>query len=315
MPNYTYTNDRNSAVKNKLGAKTYDELEQLEAEKVAARAVEIELGYGPSGSFDASHLKALHRHLFQDIYEWAGHTRDERFALSDGTVATEPFLQKMDGSAFMPGPVIPKALDRIAATVREANYLRDLPREEFATRAADIMLEINGIHAFREGNGRTQRTFMQELAKQAGHDLDFTVVSRERMIQASIAGNDNDDPAMMRRMFNEISDPVRVEALDKAIGALTHFGTKWDDNYVATMEPGHKVEAIMVGVAGKQFMARTNTEILIGQSADLPIPYPKRQQTFTIEPTTWKSEREPPAPTHEPEREPPKDRPRGRGGR
>jgi len=74
VPNYTYSGDPDSAVKNKLGAATHEELERLEAALVAARAYEIETGHGPSGNFDAEHLKALHRHLFQDVYEWAGHT-------------------------------------------------------------------------------------------------------------------------------------------------------------------------------------------------------------------------------------------------
>ena len=60
---------------------------------------------------------------------------------------------------------------------------------------------------------------MDALAKEAGYTLAFSVVSRERMIQASVTGNENGDPSMMRRLFREISDPVRVAALRKAIAA------------------------------------------------------------------------------------------------
>jgi cell filamentation protein len=105
-------------------------------------------------------------------------------------VATEPLLRKVDGNAFLDGPLIPPALDHVATTIRDADYLRGLSRAQFAAPAADLMAGINAIHAFREGNGRTQRVFMEELASQAGHALDFTVVSRERMAQASIAAND-----------------------------------------------------------------------------------------------------------------------------
>jgi len=56
----------------------------------------------------------------------------------------------------------------------------------FAKQAADIMVELNTIHPFREGNGRTQRVFMEQQAKAAGHDLDFTIVSKERMTQATL---------------------------------------------------------------------------------------------------------------------------------
>jgi cell filamentation protein len=139
----------------------------------------------PAGTFDAAHLKAIHRDLFQDVYEWAGHTRNEKVRLSDGTIASEPFLRKVDGRPFLVGARIKEALAAIAARLRAANYLRGFARQEFAERAADVMADINAVHAFREGNGRTQRAFIRQLAMEAGHELDFSVVSRERMVQAS----------------------------------------------------------------------------------------------------------------------------------
>jgi len=62
---------------------------------------------------------------------------------------------------------------------------------------------------------------------------------------------------MMQRLFKEISDPVRVIALNKAIEALEKHGFSWNDRSIATMEPGHKVDVKLAGVAGEQFMART----------------------------------------------------------
>ena len=135
----------------------------------------------------------------------------------------------------MAGPLIAAALGRVAATLRRSNHLQGLPREAFAARAADIMVAINGAHPFREGNGRTQRVFVRELAKEAGHELDFSVVTRERMIAASIAGNERGDGTMMPRLFNEISDPVRVAALEQAIGSLSRNGFAWNDHYIATL--------------------------------------------------------------------------------
>jgi len=287
MANYTYSDDPDSAVKNKLGAVTQDELEKREAKYVAARIVEIANSNSPSGQFDAEHLKEIHHHLFQDIYEWAGRTRDEKVQLSDGTVASEPLLRKVDGSPFMVGRRIPDALDAIADRLRDANYLQGLPREEFAERAADIMADLNAAHPFREGNGRTQRIFMCELATEAGHHLDFSVVSRERMIQASIAANEQGDNTMMRRMFNEISDPERVAALIPAIEFLERQGFPWNDRYVATMEPGDPVEVTLAGIAGEHFMARTGADILVGKTSDLPNPRPERGELLRVEPSRW----------------------------
>jgi fido (protein-threonine AMPylation protein) len=189
-------------------------------------------------------LKAIHRHLFQDIYEWAGHTRDERVKLSDGTIATEPVLRKVGGQPFMKGPLIAGNLKRITGRLRDENYLRCLSREEFSHRAATLMVELNGMHPFREGNGRTQRVFVVELAREAGHKLDFSCVTRERMIQASIAGNEKNDPAMMQRLFNEISNPLRVAALNKSRnqpGIVT---------FLRTLGAVHIVASVLFGIAG-----------------------------------------------------------------
>ena len=126
--------------------------------------------------------------------------------------------------------------------------------------------------------------------RQAGHDLDFSAVTRERMIRASIAGNEQNDSGTMRRLFIEISDPARVAALTRAIEALDRHGFAWNDSYVATAEPGHTIEVVMAGVAGGQFVARTATEILVGQVSDLPKLTPQRGDTFTLVPTAWRDE-------------------------
>ena len=173
MPNYSYSDDPGSAIKNKLGARTHDELDRLEGACVAAREAELMDSRPIPGNFDAGHLKAIHQHLFQDVFEWAGHTRDEKVTLSDGSVATEPLLRKIDGKLFMVAPMIPNALDALADKLFAAAYLKGLARDEFADRAAGVMMDLNAVHPFRDGNGRTERVFMRFLAEQAGHGLDF----------------------------------------------------------------------------------------------------------------------------------------------
>jgi cell filamentation protein len=282
VPGYTIDGRPDGVLKNKLGVTSRDELEQLEADYVHWRLVELQLSGGPPGDFDAEHLKAIHRHLFRDVYEWAGHTRDERLRLSDGVIASEPVMRKAAGATFVIGPSIPAALDELARTLRQADHLRGLSREEFAFRAADTMSEINAIHPFREGNGRTQRVFIEELAKQAGHPLDFMVVSHERMVWASIAAHEQSDPSMMRRLFDEISNPARVAPLRQAIEFLDGRRFPWNDHYIATTEPGYQVELVLVGIAGDNFMARTKSDILVGRSSDLPQPCPEQGKAFTF---------------------------------
>jgi hypothetical protein len=56
----------------------------------------------------------------------------------------------------------------------------------------------------------------------------------------------------------------------------------WNDRYVATVAPGHTVDLVLAGIAGDQFMARTESEILFGRTADLPQPPPQRGEAFTL---------------------------------
>jgi cell filamentation protein len=285
VPGYTLPDRR--SLKNKLGATSHSELEKLEAVPVKIRLLQISEGRGPSGRFDAAYLKAIHAYLFQDVFEWAGRTRDERVLLSDGSTATEPLLAKLDGQPFLAGPAIPRVLAGIFEALARANYLRGLSREVFAERAADLLSDLNSVHPFREGNGRTQRSFLTAVAVEAGHGLDFSVISRERMVQASIAASDG-DRSMMRRMFEEISDPSRVANLRKGIGALERLRMTgaskldWNSQYVATARPGQPDPLVLAGISGEQFMARTQTAILFGNTRDLPEPRPGRGESFML---------------------------------
>ena len=52
-------------------------------------------------------------------------------------------------------------------------------------RLAYYLSEINVIHPFREGNGRSQRLWIEYLAEENGYSVDFSEVTDEEMIQAS----------------------------------------------------------------------------------------------------------------------------------
>ena len=285
MPNYTLPDGE--TVKNKLGATSHSELEEIEVDFVKARQIEHALDPRIARTFDAAHLKVIHSQLFQDVYEWAGRSRDEQVPLSDGTLASEPLLYRPSSKPFAVGPQISDGLDALAAKLRDADYLRELPRAEFAACAASVLAEANSVHPFREWNGRTQRIFMQELAENAGHSFEFRVVSRERMIQASIAAHENRDIGPMKRMLDEISNPHRVAALTPAIAFLNSAKYPWNDRYVATLEPGHVEDLTIAGVNGAHFLARTDSRILVGQRSDLPSPDTGSGARVKVFPSRW----------------------------
>ena len=272
----SYTQD-NETLKNRLGITSYPELERTCAAYAATRFALLHDGFGPQPTFDAGHLKALHRHLFQDVFEWAGRTRDEEITLSDGTIAHAPSLRK-GGHSFTAGPDIPGALDRVFASLAADGHLVGRARLDFADKAADLLITLNDIHPFREGNGRAQRAFLSELAKAAGHPIAFDVMSgqRNRIVSRSATAG---DPAGMRRLIREITDPARVAALRAMIPSLD---SGWPERYLSTTETGRSYAASMRHVGADIFLANDGEQLLVGWRRDLTSPEPRPGDSFTF---------------------------------
>lgn len=277
-------------LKNKFGAETHDALEASEHPVIAIRLIELRDGIGPEPTFDAAYLQALHKHLFQDVFEWAGHLRHETFTFEDGTQASMPAMHKVDGKDFAIGNAIDRGLQSVMSDLESRDFLRGLDRDTFANQAAESFAQLNSIHPFREGNGRTQREFFAALADRAGHPLEFGVISDERMTFVSVAAHERGDLAPMRRMFAEITDPERVNALGVAQDFLernlpkqaSHV-TAWDGIYMTTTEPGQDYSGRFVGAAGPNFMMRTDSDaIIIGNTVDLPTPRPETSAQFAF---------------------------------
>lgn len=90
----------------------------------------------------------------------------------------------------------------------QEQHLRGLSRERFAERAGFYLGEINALHPFREGNGRTQRMFLLFLARAAGYDLRWNLVTQARMVQASEASLLRGDNQGLVQIFLDITVPL-----------------------------------------------------------------------------------------------------------
>jgi len=170
-----YTYENSTVLVNKLGLRGQAELDAFEAEISNARAEEPL----PAGTLDFTHYKSIHHHLFQDVYEWAGQIRTVR--ISKG------------GNPFC----FPENIENQAAILfddlRAANYLQNLDAGTFSGKAAHFVAELNAIHAFREGNGRSQLSFFALLADYAEHPLDLEKLDPEAMLAAMIASFDGEE--------------------------------------------------------------------------------------------------------------------------
>ena len=158
MPIDPYIDPKTGILENKLGAKTAAGLALGEARAVFARLDEF--NQSPiEGNLDAAHFKAIHRHLFQDVYSWAGQSRLTDMRRDDSST---PFTRAVN---------IDYQLRSRLLDLADADYFIGQDRTQFAASAAELLRDLNAIHPFAEGNGRTQRAFIAQLAEQVGHTI------------------------------------------------------------------------------------------------------------------------------------------------
>jgi cell filamentation protein len=116
--------------------------------------------------------------LFGDVYDWAGQLR---------------LVEIQKGStAFARQMVIESAAGQLFRQLAKEQYLRTLDAQAFSLRAGFYLGEINVLHPFREGNGRSQREFIAQLAFAAGHRIDWSGIDQKTMVSASIAAYSGD---------------------------------------------------------------------------------------------------------------------------
>ena len=167
-------------------------LEQAEAALVATRS--YELSQTPlSGQFDLAHLRAIHRYVFGDLYEWAGQLRT--IDIGKG------------GHLFAHHAHIESAAAAIFKRLAEEEYLAGLDLTTFSDRAAYYLGELNALHPFREGNGRAQREFVSHLAHAAGYYLAWENMRQPDVLQASVESFKGDTSKLAALIRDNISAP------------------------------------------------------------------------------------------------------------
>jgi len=167
-------------LRNRLGISDARWLDRIERRLVTDRIAE---GV-PIGAFDLTHLRAIHRHLFQDVYDWAGELRTVE--ISKG------------GHQFQFRRYIQTGMHDVSRRLVQAKFLKGRRPDEFARQAGIIIGDVNYIHPFREGNGRAQAQYLKQLALQAGHDLDLRRIDPTLWIEASKSSHGADYELMAR---------------------------------------------------------------------------------------------------------------------
>jgi cell filamentation protein len=178
---YCYTGT--TVLKNIPDIRDQAALDEFEAVMTAQRSDEPL----PAGRLSVAHYRAIHRHLFQDIYAWAGRFRTVRIG--------------KDGSAFCYPEHIAREMRSTFGKLAQKQHLQGVDRKTFAAEAASFLSMLNAIHPFREGNGRTQTTFLALLADRAGHPLNLDKLEPEAFLGAMVACFNGDERPLVRQLL------------------------------------------------------------------------------------------------------------------
>jgi cell filamentation protein len=164
-------------------------------------------------SYNLERKKAIHYHLFQDVYDWAGQIR---------TVPSSKITQSLMSEFENPNLIIKswENLEKKTESFVKTRY------ENFESKLDDltnIFIEANRIHPFPEGNGRSLQVFMKQLAQEQNIELDFSKVNaNEWNLASAVSGKHgrlfdfvkeqlpppNHDP--IKKIFQEISKEINI---------------------------------------------------------------------------------------------------------
>lgn len=183
-----YIDPKTGALRNLVGATTYPELRRAEGDIVALAEISIR---DIPHTVDLAKLRKIHKSLFSRVYDWAGELRMVN-------------IRKGSKEYFLDYKYLDNGADFVFEELPNEGYLRGLNREDFVKRLAYFYEQLNFIHPFREGNGRTQRVFWQRVANEAGYKIDWSKVVGEELDNASLIGRVDNNLEPSEGMFNKI---------------------------------------------------------------------------------------------------------------
>ncbi len=194
-----YFDDSISTLRNLLGAKSSEELRKLEPQIVFANELELESTNIPRTN-DLIELLAIHAQLFKGVYDWAGQTR------------TVDIKKDYDGAEyFLVVSKITDAANYVFDELAKENYLNGLSIDVFIERLAYFYDQLNYIHPFREGNGRSQRIFWTRVAHDASYEIDWDDVVGDENDEASRLAAEKFDLSGLKVMFTKIVKHLDAE--------------------------------------------------------------------------------------------------------
>ena len=191
MQRYNFGADDDYLLKNnKLGITTMEQLERAEQYAFMIRALQVETERYTIKHFTKQSFCSLHHHLFQDIFTFAGEFRDVQLSKGNTRFCQAQFLDDMADELF-------------AEMRREGNWDTTV---QAAERLAYFKAELNMLHPFREGNGRTIRIFLHAYARTKGYEWHYMNLVKDAYMNSMIQSVTN--TSELRRILYDTLQPI-----------------------------------------------------------------------------------------------------------
>lgn len=173
---------------NKLGIQDQSELNSVERQFVLLKSSQAEQET-IFKNIDFNFYKELHKQLFGDLYEWAGTVRSMNISKKGTVFCNFEDIERIGTLKFQ----------RLA----EQNYLKGLTKSRFIDELTEFYHDMNMLHPFREGNGRTLRLFITLLVRNAGYTLNFSDCDSDLLMIATIKASQG-DLSLLKEVFSEL---------------------------------------------------------------------------------------------------------------
>jgi cell filamentation protein len=169
-------NIQDSILKNKLGILNQKDLDDAETLLFSdAYRHFFDLLSEEKLIFSFALVLEIHAYFLKPLYSWAGKIRNINIS--------------KDGILFATADHIPAALKEFDQTLKTSLPKDKDTKRQLAVKLALIHCELNAIHPFREGNGRTIRLFLDLLASHIGYDpIDWSQQTQNYYIRACVKG-------------------------------------------------------------------------------------------------------------------------------
>ena len=166
----SYCYPGSTVLRNKLDIRDDSTLNDAEQQLSAVAAATIEFSPPP---YNLASLQKIHRTLFSDLYDWAGELRTVGISKQDTRFCQPDYMEKEAGKIFK--------------GMASANWFEGMSRSDLIVAVADAYSDLNVVHPFREGNGRTQRILFEHLVMNAGFEISWWGVENDEWLYANIA--------------------------------------------------------------------------------------------------------------------------------